>query len=166
MRRTAAAVAVFWCAGMGLCVHTMIMMESELLMSRLTSILSSEPTPLRKHTASTSTIHFVSMEESSILPIRCYSGTPSSAGSTQLAQTPRMSYPLSIGGVFREMVVSGGDVNGASNCINEEPEWMHLSVWIWVGHLDDGSKGGECAGWAMHLARRSPAEGGDSEDRL
>ncbi|GJR06844.1 hypothetical protein Tco_0529828 [Tanacetum coccineum] len=28
---------------------------------------------------------------------------------------------------------------------------------------DDGGKGGECAGRAVHLARRSPAEGGDSE---
>ncbi|GJT61676.1 hypothetical protein Tco_1005209 [Tanacetum coccineum] len=28
---------------------------------------------------------------------------------------------------------------------------------------DDGSKGDECAGGAVHLARRSPAEGGDSE---
>ncbi|GKG41040.1 hypothetical protein Tco_0470252, partial [Tanacetum coccineum] len=33
-----------------------------------------------------------------------------------------------------------------------------------VGHPDDGSKGDECAGGAMHLARCSPiAEGGDSE---
>ncbi|GKG02510.1 hypothetical protein Tco_0310146 [Tanacetum coccineum] len=31
------------------------------------------------------------------------------------------------------------------------------------GGDDDGSKGDECAGGAMHLARRSPAEGGDSE---
>ncbi|GJZ88982.1 putative reverse transcriptase domain-containing protein [Tanacetum coccineum] len=44
-----------------------------------------------------------------------------------------------------------------------------MSVWIWVGHPDDGSNGDgtgggdECAGGAMHLARRSPAEGGDSE---
>ncbi|GKA02264.1 hypothetical protein Tco_0674929 [Tanacetum coccineum] len=41
--------------------------------------------------------------------------------------------------------------------------------WIWVGHPDDGSNGDgtgggdECAGDAMHLTRRSPAEGGDSE---
>ncbi|GJY07926.1 hypothetical protein Tco_0374980 [Tanacetum coccineum] len=28
---------------------------------------------------------------------------------------------------------------------------------------DDGGKGGECAGGVVHLARRSPAEGGDSE---
>ncbi|GKA51014.1 hypothetical protein Tco_0744210, partial [Tanacetum coccineum] len=44
-----------------------------------------------------------------------------------------------------------------------------MSVWIWVGHPDDGSKGDgtgggdECAGGAMLLTRRSPAEGGDSE---
>ncbi|GKG35051.1 hypothetical protein Tco_0440205, partial [Tanacetum coccineum] len=38
-----------------------------------------------------------------------------------------------------------------------------LSVWIWVRHPDDGGRGGECAGGAMHLARRSPTEGGDSE---
>ncbi|GKG49036.1 hypothetical protein Tco_0513183, partial [Tanacetum coccineum] len=44
-----------------------------------------------------------------------------------------------------------------------------MSVWIWVGHPDDGSKGDatgggdECAGGAVHLARRSPADGGDSE---
>ncbi|GJU22269.1 hypothetical protein Tco_1155611 [Tanacetum coccineum] len=44
-----------------------------------------------------------------------------------------------------------------------------LSVWIWVGHLDDGSNsdgtggGDECAGGAVHLARRSPAKGDDSE---
>ncbi|GJV64741.1 hypothetical protein Tco_1475569 [Tanacetum coccineum] len=31
------------------------------------------------------------------------------------------------------------------------------------GSGDDGSNGDECAGGAMHLARRSPAEGGDSE---
>ncbi|GKG45591.1 hypothetical protein Tco_0498037, partial [Tanacetum coccineum] len=40
---------------------------------------------------------------------------------------------------------------------------------IWVGHPDDGSNGDdigsgdECTGGAMHLARRSLAEGGDSE---
>ncbi|GJX19259.1 hypothetical protein Tco_0221936 [Tanacetum coccineum] len=44
-----------------------------------------------------------------------------------------------------------------------------LSVWIWVGHPDDGSKGDgtgggdKCAGGAMHLTRRSPVKGGDSE---
>ncbi|GKD12415.1 hypothetical protein Tco_1196822 [Tanacetum coccineum] len=44
-----------------------------------------------------------------------------------------------------------------------------LSVWIWVGHPDDGSNGDgtgggdECADGAMHLARRSPAKGGDSD---
>ncbi|GJX10816.1 retrovirus-related pol polyprotein from transposon TNT 1-94 [Tanacetum coccineum] len=32
-----------------------------------------------------------------------------------------------------------------------------------VGHPDDGGKGGECACGAVHLARHSPAEGGDSE---
>ncbi|GKF69082.1 hypothetical protein Tco_0202139 [Tanacetum coccineum] len=31
------------------------------------------------------------------------------------------------------------------------------------GGDDDGSNGDECAGGAVHLARRSPAEGGDSE---
>ncbi|GKG45373.1 hypothetical protein Tco_0495451 [Tanacetum coccineum] len=31
------------------------------------------------------------------------------------------------------------------------------------GDGNDGSKGDECACGAMHLARRSPAEGGDSE---
>ncbi|GKF75962.1 hypothetical protein Tco_0225406 [Tanacetum coccineum] len=42
-------------------------------------------------------------------------------------------------------------------------------VWIWVRHPNDGSNGDgtgsgdECAGGAVHLARRSPAEGGDSE---
>ncbi|GKF12092.1 hypothetical protein Tco_0050018, partial [Tanacetum coccineum] len=39
-------------------------------------------------------------------------------------------------------------------------------VWIWVRHPDDGSNiggGDECVGGAMHLARCSPAEGGDSE---
>ncbi|GKF29102.1 hypothetical protein Tco_0095444, partial [Tanacetum coccineum] len=30
-------------------------------------------------------------------------------------------------------------------------------------HPDDGDKGGECAGGAVHLARRSPAKGGDSD---
>ncbi|GKA64904.1 hypothetical protein Tco_0764611 [Tanacetum coccineum] len=44
----------------------------------------------------------------------------------------------------------------------------YLSVWIWVRHPDDGSNGDgtgggdECADGAVHLARRSPAEGGDS----
>ncbi|GKG15380.1 hypothetical protein Tco_0357703, partial [Tanacetum coccineum] len=44
-----------------------------------------------------------------------------------------------------------------------------LSVWIWVGHPDNGSNGDgigsgdECTGGAVHLARRSPAKGGDSE---
>ncbi|GJZ52076.1 hypothetical protein Tco_0606591 [Tanacetum coccineum] len=43
------------------------------------------------------------------------------------------------------------------------------SVWIWVGLLDDGSNGDgigggdECVGRDVHLARRSPVEGGDSE---
>ncbi|GKG62344.1 hypothetical protein Tco_0632248, partial [Tanacetum coccineum] len=38
-----------------------------------------------------------------------------------------------------------------------------------VGHPDDGSNGDgtcggdECTGGAVHLARRSPTEGGDSE---
>ncbi|GKF13259.1 hypothetical protein Tco_0054721, partial [Tanacetum coccineum] len=32
-----------------------------------------------------------------------------------------------------------------------------------VGHPDDGSKGDECAGGAMNLARHSLAESGDSE---
>ncbi|GJS51086.1 hypothetical protein Tco_0624448 [Tanacetum coccineum] len=32
--------------------------------------------------------------------------------------------------------------------------------WIWVRTSSDGD---ECAGGAVHLARRSPAEGGDSE---
>ncbi|GJY01027.1 hypothetical protein Tco_0359179, partial [Tanacetum coccineum] len=42
-------------------------------------------------------------------------------------------------------------------------------VWIWVGHPDDGSNGDgtgggdECADGAVHLAKRSPAEGGDSK---
>ncbi|GKG51857.1 hypothetical protein Tco_0544495, partial [Tanacetum coccineum] len=31
------------------------------------------------------------------------------------------------------------------------------------GSEDDGSNGDECAGGDVHLARRSPAEGGDSE---
>ncbi|GKG36547.1 hypothetical protein Tco_0444225, partial [Tanacetum coccineum] len=44
-----------------------------------------------------------------------------------------------------------------------------MSVWIWVGHPGGGSNGdgtgggGECVGGSVHLARRSPAEGGDSE---
>nr|GEV72205.1 hypothetical protein [Tanacetum cinerariifolium] len=45
----------------------------------------------------------------------------------------------------------------------------NLSVWIWVGHLDDGSNG-ECtvggdghADGAVHLAWCSLVEGGDSE---
>ncbi|GKG24407.1 hypothetical protein Tco_0395035 [Tanacetum coccineum] len=54
------------------------------------------------------------------------------------------------GGMYRDSG-SGGDGSAA------------------VGHLDDGSKGDgtgggdRCAGGAVHLARRSPAEGGDSE---
>ncbi|GKG39748.1 hypothetical protein Tco_0463893 [Tanacetum coccineum] len=32
-----------------------------------------------------------------------------------------------------------------------------------IGGDDDGGKGGECACRAVHLARRSPAEGGDNE---
>ncbi|GKG39125.1 hypothetical protein Tco_0463270, partial [Tanacetum coccineum] len=41
--------------------------------------------------------------------------------------------------------------------------------WIWVGHPDGGSNsdgiggGDEYAGRAVHLARCSPAEGGNSE---
>ncbi|GKE30250.1 hypothetical protein Tco_1445634 [Tanacetum coccineum] len=40
---------------------------------------------------------------------------------------------------------------------------------IWVGHQDNGSNGDgtgsgdKCIGRAVHLARRSPTEGGDSE---
>ncbi|GJW77001.1 hypothetical protein Tco_0138683 [Tanacetum coccineum] len=42
-------------------------------------------------------------------------------------------------------------------------------VEVMVGHPNNGSKGDgtgggdECAGGVVHLARRSPAEGGDSE---
>ncbi|GJR19761.1 hypothetical protein Tco_0968288 [Tanacetum coccineum] len=49
-------------------------------------------------------------------------------------------------------------------------EWMlSLSVWFWVGHPYNGSNGDgtgggdECADGAVHLVRRSPTEGGDSE---
>ena len=39
-----------------------------------------------------------------------------------------------------------------------------LSVWVWVRHPDDGTcDGDECTDGAVNLARRSLAEGGDSE---
>ncbi|GKG55165.1 hypothetical protein Tco_0563152, partial [Tanacetum coccineum] len=44
-----------------------------------------------------------------------------------------------------------------------------MSAWVWVRHPDDGSNGDdigggdECEDGAMHLARLSPVEGGDSE---
>ncbi|GJR27758.1 hypothetical protein Tco_1103990 [Tanacetum coccineum] len=53
-----------------------------------------------------------------------------------------------------------------------QAEWRLSEVWVfWVGHPDDGSNddgiggGDECADKAVHLARRSLAEGGDSEIR-
>ncbi|GJS52690.1 hypothetical protein Tco_0802488 [Tanacetum coccineum] len=51
----------------------------------------------------------------------------------------------------------------AGNCINERLGGCYPECRFWVRHPDDGGKGGECAGGAMHLARRSPAEGGDSD---
>ncbi|GKF04165.1 hypothetical protein Tco_0034833 [Tanacetum coccineum] len=64
---------------------------------------------------------------------------------------------------------SGGDGNAAVTTSIRARVKAILSVWIWVGHSDDGSNGDgtgggdECVGGAMHLVRRSPAEGGDSE---
>ncbi|GKG61090.1 hypothetical protein Tco_0616906, partial [Tanacetum coccineum] len=55
-----------------------------------------------------------------------------------------MSSLWSIGGGMYRDGSSGGDGNAE------------------VRHPDNGSKGSECAGGAMHLARRSPVEDGDS----
>ncbi|GKD90449.1 hypothetical protein Tco_1365956 [Tanacetum coccineum] len=66
------------------------------------------------------------------------------------------------GGVCRDGG-SGGNEGGGNAAVTASMRvWVDaiLSVWIWVRHPGDG---GECAGGAVHLARRSPAEGGDSE---
>ncbi|GKF36573.1 hypothetical protein Tco_0113331 [Tanacetum coccineum] len=64
------------------------------------------------------------------------------------------------------MYRDGGSGGGGNAVVTASMRvWVDaiLSVWIWVRHPDDGGKGGECAGGVVHLARRSPAEGGDSE---
>ncbi|GKF84840.1 hypothetical protein Tco_0249738, partial [Tanacetum coccineum] len=64
---------------------------------------------------------------------------------------------------------SGGDGNATVTASIRARVEAILSVWIWARHPDDGSNGDgtgggdECAGGAIHLARRSPTEGGDSE---
>ncbi|GKG35696.1 hypothetical protein Tco_0440850, partial [Tanacetum coccineum] len=48
---------------------------------------------------------------------------------------------------------SGGSGGGGNAAVTASMRaWVDviLSVWIWVRHPDDGGKGGECAGGAVH----------------
>nr|GEW16424.1 hypothetical protein [Tanacetum cinerariifolium] len=64
---------------------------------------------------------------------------------------------------------SGGDGNAVVTASISARVEAILSVWIWVGHPDNGSNGDGVGGGdghadgAVHLARRSPAEGDDSK---
>ncbi|GKF98944.1 hypothetical protein Tco_0297727, partial [Tanacetum coccineum] len=68
-------------------------------------------------------------------------------------------------GMDRDGGSGGNEGDGNAAVTASMRAWVDaiLSAWFWVRHPDDSGKGGECAGGAMHLARRSPAEGGDSE---
>ncbi|GJZ03053.1 hypothetical protein Tco_0521014 [Tanacetum coccineum] len=94
----------------------------------------------------------------------------------RLAQSYRMSQPLgSIGSPPLSIMSStesgqtqplagGAKDLGISNCINEQLVDVVLNVLNlgWTTQMD-GSKGDECARWAMHPAAAHPCEGGDSE---
>nr|GEW99515.1 hypothetical protein [Tanacetum cinerariifolium] len=59
---------------------------------------------------------------------------------------------------------SGGDGNAAITAPTRAWVEAILSVRVWVRHPDGGIGGGEeCLDGAVNLARRSPADGGDSE---
>nr|GFD54346.1 hypothetical protein [Tanacetum cinerariifolium] len=64
---------------------------------------------------------------------------------------------------------NGGDGNAAVTASISTRVEAILSVWIWVQHPDDGSNGDGIGGGdrhadgVVHLARRPPTKGGDSE---
>ncbi|GJY39659.1 hypothetical protein Tco_0426023 [Tanacetum coccineum] len=70
---------------------------------------------------------------------------------------PRVDkYNLLRGGYSNSGISSLRSTNGGMDVVV-------VVVKVMVGRSDDGGKGGECACGAVHLARHSPAEGGDSE---
>ncbi|GJU18272.1 hypothetical protein Tco_1146238 [Tanacetum coccineum] len=71
-------------------------------------------------------------------------------------------------GMDRDGGSGGSEGDGNAAVTASMRAWVDaiLSVCIWVRHPDDGGKGGECAGGAVYLARRSPAEGAKSRGLL